>query len=56
LAIEGRTDVGSVVAALSGLVRISQPWRELIAFYRDLSAVRVKYDLLRAAQPGLRRS
>jgi ABC-type multidrug transport system fused ATPase/permease subunit len=46
LALEGRTDIGSVVVALTGLTRISQPWRELIAFYRTLSTVRVKYDLL----------
>jgi ABC-type bacteriocin/lantibiotic exporter with double-glycine peptidase domain len=52
LALEGRTDIGSIVAALSGMTRISQPWRELIAFYRDLSATRVKFELLRLAQPN----
>jgi ABC-type bacteriocin/lantibiotic exporter with double-glycine peptidase domain len=52
LALEGRTDIGSIVAALSGMARISQPWRELIAFYRDLSATRVKFELLRLAQPN----
>jgi ABC-type bacteriocin/lantibiotic exporter with double-glycine peptidase domain len=46
LALEGRTDIGSLVVALTGMERISQPWRELIAFYRILSAVRVKYELL----------
>lgn len=50
LVIDGRTDVGTVVAALSGLARISEPWRELIAFYRDLSVVRIKFELLLAAQ------
>jgi hypothetical protein len=39
-----------VVAALSGLARISEPWLALIAFYRDLSVVRIKYELLLAAQ------
>jgi len=52
LALEGRTDIGSIVAALSGMTRISQPWHELIAFYRDLSATRVKFELLPLAQPN----
>ena len=47
-------DVGTVVAALSGLVRISPPWRELIAFYRNLNTVHVKYKLLIAAFPNER--
>lgn len=51
LVLQGRTDIGSVVAALSGQMRISQPWRELIAFYRELSAVRVKFELLDIARP-----
>ena len=50
LVIDGRTDVGTVVAALSGLARIAEPWRELIAFYRDLSVVRIKFELLLTAQ------
>jgi ABC-type bacteriocin/lantibiotic exporter with double-glycine peptidase domain len=50
LVIDGRTDVGTVVAALSGLTRIAEPWRELIAFYRDLSVVRIKFELLLTAQ------
>jgi ABC-type multidrug transport system fused ATPase/permease subunit len=50
LALNGRTDIGTVVAALSGLSRVSDPWRELLAFYRDLSGVRVKYELLRTVR------
>lgn len=52
LVLEGRTDIGTVVADLAGLARIAQPWRSLIAFYRNLSAVRVKYELLKAALPA----
>ena len=47
LVIEGRSDVGTVVAATVGLSRLQQPWRQLIAFYRSLSAVRVKFELMR---------
>ena len=48
LLFEGRTDIGTVVASLSALERISDPWRQLITFYRELSAVRVKFEILAA--------
>ena len=51
LVLEGRTDIGTVVADMAGLARMAQPWRELLAFYRNLSAVQVKYELLRTALP-----
>lgn len=54
LVIQGRTDVGTVVAATLGLARLQQPWTQLVAFYRDASAVRVKFDLLRDALPAER--
>lgn len=53
LVIEGRSDVGTLVAATVGLSRIQQPWRLIITFYRNLSAVRVQYELIRAALPAL---
>lgn len=46
LVIEGKSDVGTVVAATVGLGRIEQPWRLLAAFYRNLNAIRVQYDLM----------
>lgn len=46
LVLDGRTDVGTVVAALAGLARIERPWRDLLAFFRQASVVRVKYRLL----------
>ena len=47
LVIEGRTDVGTVVAATLGLGRIQGPTAFLIAFYRMVSVNRVKFELLR---------
>ncbi|MGI9402392.1 MAG: ABC transporter transmembrane domain-containing protein [Rhizobiaceae bacterium] len=44
--MDGKTDIGTVVASLSALTRVNDPWRALIAFYRKLSMVRVKFDLL----------
>jgi ABC-type bacteriocin/lantibiotic exporter with double-glycine peptidase domain len=46
LVLDGRSDVGTVVASLTGLTRIDGPWRELIAFFRNASTVRVKYEML----------
>jgi ABC-type bacteriocin/lantibiotic exporter with double-glycine peptidase domain len=46
--LEGRTDVGTVVAATLGLNRLQGPTAFLIAFYREVSANRVKFELLRS--------
>lgn len=47
LVLNGRTDVGTVVAATSGLNRIQGPTAFLIAFYRQVSANRIKFELMR---------
>jgi ABC-type bacteriocin/lantibiotic exporter with double-glycine peptidase domain len=47
--LAGNTDVGTVVAATAGLLRIQGPTNFLIAFYRQVSATSVKFELLRAA-------
>ncbi len=46
LVLQGKTDVGTVVAATSGLGRIQGPTSFLIAFYRQVSANRIKYELM----------
>ncbi|CAN0584752.1 unnamed protein product [Ectocarpus sp. 12 AP-2014] len=45
--VQGNTDVGTVVAATMGLARLQGPTSFMIAFYRQISATRVKYELLR---------
>ena len=47
LVLEGESDVGIVVAATVGLTRIEQPWRLLAAFYRNLNAIKVQFELMR---------
>ncbi|MDU9004032.1 ABC transporter transmembrane domain-containing protein [Sedimentitalea todarodis] len=47
LVLQGRTDVGTVVAATMGLSRLQAPTSFLIAFYRQASAARVKFELVR---------
>ena len=44
--IQGRTEVGTIVAFLSGFEKISGPWTELITFYREVSNSRMKYAML----------
>lgn len=51
LVLNGRTDVGTVVAATTGLARIQGPTTYLIAYYRQVSANRIKFDLLREIIP-----
>lgn len=46
LVLEGRSDVGTVVASLTGLARIEGPWRDLVSFFRSASTVRVKHGML----------
>jgi ABC-type bacteriocin/lantibiotic exporter with double-glycine peptidase domain len=52
LVLDGRTDVGTVVAATLGLSRLQGPTAFLIAFYREVSANRVKFELLRSLPLG----
>ena len=44
--LSGRTEIGIVVAFISGLDRVLDPWRELIAFVRATSAARVQFELI----------
>lgn len=45
--LKGETDVGTVVAATMGLARLQGPTNFMIAFYRQVSATEVKYQLLK---------
>ena len=44
--LNGKTEIGIVVAFISGLDRVIDPWRELIAFVRSTSAAKVQFDLI----------
>jgi ABC-type bacteriocin/lantibiotic exporter with double-glycine peptidase domain len=47
LVIQGRSEVGTIVAFLSGFERLVDPARELLGFYRRVSQMRVQYGLVR---------
>ncbi len=44
--LRGETDVGTVVAFISGLGRINDPWNDLVDFFRNLANAGVKYALI----------
>jgi ABC-type bacteriocin/lantibiotic exporter with double-glycine peptidase domain len=48
LVIRGQTEVSTLVVFISGFNRISDPWAELVAFYRSVSHAHVVYDLVRS--------
>jgi len=49
LVIQGETEIGTIVAFISGYERMINPARDLLNFYRRLSAMRVQYRLVRDA-------
>jgi len=57
LVITGRTEVGTLVVFISGLQRISDPWDELVNFYRAVSNTTVLFAMIRqklsAARPAV---
>ena len=46
MVIEDRTDIGTVVAVLTGLTQISGPWLEVTRFFRNANSMRVRFDLI----------
>ena len=50
-----RLEIGGVVAFISGIGRITDPWGDLVNYFRDVNITQVKYGLLRDAvdQQGL---
>lgn len=47
--VEGRTEVGTVVAFISGLDRVNDPWGDLVNYFREMTSARVKYRLVATA-------
>jgi ABC-type multidrug transport system fused ATPase/permease subunit len=59
LVLQGRIEIGTVVAVVGGLGKLNDPWGDLVNWARELSVVGVKYRLFSdvvnraAAQPAL---
>lgn len=44
---EGQMEVGTVVAFLSGLARVNDPWGDLVNYFRELTIASTKYGLIK---------
>jgi ABC-type multidrug transport system fused ATPase/permease subunit len=51
-AVQGRIDVGTVVAVVAGLGKLNDPWGDLVNWGRELSVDSVKYRLFADAVGG----
>jgi ABC-type multidrug transport system fused ATPase/permease subunit len=47
LVIQGKVPVSTIVVFISGVQKVSDPWDQLITFYRTASNSQAKYDLIR---------
>jgi hypothetical protein len=45
LALDGRIEVGTVVATVGGLGKLNDPWGDVVNWAREFSVVCVKYRL-----------
>jgi len=53
--LTGQTEVGTVVAFVSAVGRVNDPWGDLVNYFRDLTSIQVKYGLLVEAADALAR-
>ena len=40
--------MGTIVAFISGLARMNDPWRDLVNYFRDLTNAGLKYRMIAA--------
>lgn len=52
--IQGETEIGTVVAFLSGFTQINDPWGDLVNWFRDLQVTQTKYGRITEAILDLR--
>jgi ABC-type multidrug transport system fused ATPase/permease subunit len=45
-ALKGQIEVGTVVAFVSGLAKVNDPWGDLVNWFREMTEVRVRYRLV----------
>jgi ABC-type multidrug transport system fused ATPase/permease subunit len=44
--LEHKLEIGTVVAFISGLNNLNEPWGDLVNYYRELMVAQVKYELI----------
>lgn len=48
LVLQGKTEVGTIVAFISGLNRMNDPWGDLVDFFRNLTNTGLKFNMIAA--------
>ena len=48
LVLQGKTEVGTIVAFISGLHRMNDPWGDLVDFFRNLTNTGLKFRMITA--------
>jgi ABC-type multidrug transport system fused ATPase/permease subunit len=51
--LQGRIEAGTVVAFLSGLAKVNEPWGDIVNWFREMTVSRVKYGLIADASGWL---
>ncbi len=46
LVLQGKTEVGTIVAFISGLARMNDPWRDLVNYFREATNAGLKYRMI----------
>lgn len=54
--LQGQLEVGGVVAFISGVEKLNDPWGDLVNYFRDFSVAHVKYHLVSTAVDDLMES
>lgn len=55
-AVQGRMEVGTVVAFVSGLAKVNDPWGDIVNWFREMTVVAMRYRLVSDAVHWLERS
>ena len=51
--VQGRIEVGTVVAFVSGLAKVNDPWGDVVNWYREMTVVDMRYRLVTEAMHWL---
>jgi ABC-type bacteriocin/lantibiotic exporter with double-glycine peptidase domain len=54
-AVQGKLEVGTVVAFVSGLAKVNDPWGDIVNWYREMVVVSMRYRLVADAMRWLSR-
>jgi ABC-type multidrug transport system fused ATPase/permease subunit len=52
-AAQGRLEVGTVVAFVSGLAKVNDPWGDIVNWFREMTVVGMRYQLVADAMRWL---